>query len=215
MTALQALIEIGPELRETELWLRKYYEEISNLGEIFFGKNRSAKSRQNLLLERYDDWERQLTELVAEATDPRRIFLEEARRFTDEQFEGLFHCFINPHIPGTNNGTEQLIKRLKSDERTQSKMPNPGERFINNAPISALFITQENVPDEAFIASRTREEMTQARTALKQTRHRTGVARLARSDLPKLLDRVKKRWALRSAPPPPPTNMDQKQITTS
>lgn len=196
MTDLQALLEITPELFDKQAWLKDYYENIWMLGDILFGEDKSTKKRKELLEDQYDGWSKQLKALVADAQDPRRVFLEEAIRLTDEQWEGLFHCYANPRIPATNNGSEQLINQLKSAERVLAKTPNPGARFINNAPINAIFVNLPHLPDERFIASRTREEMDHARDVLKGVRHRVGVARMARSNPRKLMEEVKKRWAV-------------------
>lgn len=194
MTALQRLVSIAPDLAKQEEWIRLFYEDIWTVGEILFSEKKTKKERKRLLRKLRDDWEDELARLEQAPDAAATSFLAECCRITDEQWEGLFHCYSNPRIPATNNGTEQLILYLKSQERIQARSPNPGARFIRNAPIKALFVNRRKVSSESFIASRSQDQMNEARRQLKTVSRTTGVARLARSDLPRLLDRVTKRW---------------------
>lgn len=194
MTGLQRLVAIAPGLAEKEEWIRLFYDDIWTVGEILFSADKTKKERKRLLHQLREDWENEIARLEHGPDEAGRFFLAECCRITDEQWAGLFHCYSNPRIPPTNNGTEQLILVLKNQERMQAKSPNPGARFIRNAPIRALFINRQRASDEAFIGSRSREQMDQARCRLRTVSRTTGVARLARRDLPRLLDRIKQRW---------------------
>lgn len=121
-------------------------------------------------------------------------FLAEACRLTDEQWDGLFHCYANPRIPNTNNWMEQLIAKLKTQERDMAKNPKPGARFIRNGPIIAIFVHQRSLPGEDFLGSVPPEEFTRIRMETREASRQAGVAKLARSDLPKLMGRIKAQW---------------------
>jgi hypothetical protein len=174
------------------------------VGDILFSSGKSKRERKRLLEELRQTWEKRLSKIDLSADKPGAYFLSECCRLTDDQWDGLFHCFSNPRIPGTNNGTEQFIGQLKSLERVLAKNPNPGARFIRNAPINAAFVNRRQFPGKTFIAGRTPDEMAAIRQARKKAAHKVGVARLARKDIHKLLDRLKKQWT--AVPKSPPDN---------
>jgi hypothetical protein len=163
-----------------------------------------------LLRELRQSWESRLLQLDQSPDKPAALFLSECCRLTDDQWEGLFHCYSNPRIPQTNNGTEQLIAQLKSLERMLASNPSPGGRFIRNAPINALFTNRRRFPDQTFIGTRSPEEMAATRRNRKAAAHKAGVARLARRDLPKLLEQFKARWM---APPGIPPDRETRAQT--
>lgn len=207
MTALQRLLALTEDLREKEEALRLYYEDVWELGEILFSEGKTTKQRKTLLRKLRQGWEEEL-QRIEEQPERKAVrrFFAEACRLTDDQWEGLFHCYSNPKIPNTNNGTEQLIAELKNQQRQLARNPSPGARFIRNAPTAALFVNQKNLPGAEFIGSSTPEQMAEVRDRLRHSSRQAGVARLARRDLPLLTSRIKARWRNTSiAPPTNPT----------
>ena len=209
MTRLQRLLEITADLRTKEKWLRVFYADVWAVGEILFGQGKTKSERKRLLRKLQEKWVKNMMRLdrLPGPEHPAMPFLVEAFRVTDEQFDNLFHCFSNPRIPGTNNGTEQLIAHLKSLERQLAKNPNPGARFIRNAPSTALLVNLKVLPGEQFIGTRTPEQLAQVRVELKEASRQAGIAMLARRDLPELMSRIKKRWKGSALPPPVPPIM--------
>lgn len=210
MTKLMELISFGDELRDKERWLRAFYGDIRKVGEILFREGKTKKERKRLLRELRFHWAAELTRLEEAEDEPGAFFTSECIRLTDSQWDGLFHCYSNPRIPPTNNGTEALISQLKSLERVQGKNPSPGDRFINNAPSNALLGSLPKLPGAEFIASRTPQEIAEIRFQRKQAAHQTGVARLARQNLPKLAGKLIQRWSggrITSHPPEPSRGM--------
>lgn len=197
--------------------LRCYYDDIWSIGDTLFGEGKSRQQRKHLLEEMRKNWELELQKLdAASEKDALGVeFLAECCRITDEQWVGLFHCYVNPRIPGTNNGTEQLIATLKSLERVLSRNPNPGARFIRNAPVMALFVNQQRPPGAAFIGTRGPEDMARVRRQLRAGARVGGVAKLARQNLPLLLSRIIKGWNVTSTGPPGPLSMESSVPSTS
>lgn len=194
MTRLQRLVSISGRLRKKEAWLREYYKDIWTVGNILFTTGKSKRDRKQLLEKLRESWEKRLLELEGSPDKVGAHFLSECCRLTDDQWDGLFHCYSNPRIPATNNGSEQLNAMLKSLERVQAKNPNPGARFIRNAPINAAFVNRKQFPGKEFIATRNPEELAAVRSQRKAVAHKLGVARLARRDIKRLLDRLQERW---------------------
>lgn len=194
LNSLLRLLALSPKLRAKEVLLRAYYSDIWALGEILFSHGQSNRERKRLLRELRQSWATRLS-CAGDSPDPiATLFFSEARRLTDDQWEGLFHCYGNPRIPQTNNGTEQLIAQLKSLERLLARNPSPGSRFIRSAPITAAFVNRETLPGESFIASRSPEEIALVRRNRKAAAHKASVARQARHNLPQLIERLKARW---------------------
>lgn len=205
MNRLQKLLKITPELRSKESWLRAFYADVWALGDILFRQGLKKQERRRLIRELQGKWFKKMRRLDQDHPDhPAMPFLVEAFRVTDDQFDNLFHCYDNPRIPNTNNGMEQLIAHLKSLHRQMAKNPNPGAQFIRNAPTTALLNTRKPLPGEAFVGSRTPEQMAEVRAQLREASRQAGIGKLARRNLPELMSRIKSRWkgsALSTAPP--------------
>lgn len=216
MTRLQRLLEIAPELRTREKWLRIFYADVWAVGDILFGQAKTKSERKLLLRKLQEKWVKNMMRLDRlPAPHPAMPFLVEAFRITGEQFDNLFHCFSNPRIPGTNNGTEQLIAHIKSLERQLAKNPNPGARFIRNAPPTALLAKLKVLPGELFIGTRPPDQLAQVRADLKEASRQAGIAKLARRNLPELMRRINKRWRGSALSPPTPQTMSSSPGSTS
>lgn len=215
MTRLLQLLVITPELRDKENWLRSYYADIWTVGNILFGQGTPKNERKRLLRELQGKWVANMRRLDDSPDDPALPFLVEAFGVTQSQFYNLFHCYTNPRIPATNNGTERLLAVLKALERQLAKNPNPGARFIRNAPTEGLLLNLKTLPGEAFIGTRTPEDMARVRASLREESRQAGVAKLARRNLPELMDRIRKRWRGQALATESPPTMEQSPTTSS
>ncbi|MBI3840953.1 MAG: hypothetical protein HY297_03235 [Thaumarchaeota archaeon] len=215
MTRLLQLLVITPELRDKENWLRSYYADIWTVGNILFGQGTPKNERKRLLRELQGKWVANMRRLDDSPDDPVLPFLVEAFGVTQSQFYNLFHCYTNPRIPATNNGTERLLAVLKALERQLAKNPNPGARFIRNAPTEGLLLNLKTLPGEAFIGTRTPEDMARVRVFLREASRQAGVAKLARRDLPDLMNRIRKRWRGQTLAAESPPTMETSPTTSS
>lgn len=139
-------------------------------------------------------WEKELTRLRRGPKDPRRRLLTEWCKITRSYWPGLFHCYSDPRIPATNNEMERLIKDLKQLERLLSKSPNPGMRFVRNAPINAHFINRRSLPGEEFLAKLSTETIGATKAALRRCAAKTGILRGARQHYSRTLAEIRTEW---------------------
>lgn len=215
MTRILELLEIAPEIREKEKWLREFYADVWTVGTILFGRGTPRNERKRLLRELQGKWVQKMRQLDDSPDDPAIAFLVEAFHVTEDQFENLFYCYMNPRIPATNNGTEQLIGTLKSLERQMAKNPNPGARFIRHAPTEGILLNLKTLPGEAFIGTRTPEDMKRVRLLLREESRQAGIGKLARRDLPELMSRIRKRWKGKALPENSPPTMERSREAPS
>jgi hypothetical protein len=115
-------------------------------------------------------------------------------KITKSYWPGLFYCYSDHRIPQTNNELERLIKDLKRLERYLSKSPNPGKRFVRNAPINAHFINRRTLPGEEFLAKLNHGAIAAAKAALRVAGTKTGVLRGARRHYSRLLREIVALW---------------------
>lgn len=139
-------------------------------------------------------WETELQRLRSHPEDPARPLLKEWIGLTKSYWPGLFHCYVDDRIPRTNNEMERFIKELKTLERRLSQNPNPAVRFNRNAPVNAAFANRAALPGFDYLACCSTEEIEAAKKSMKASRRKTGIMRLSRKNLDKVLDRAERLW---------------------
>lgn len=168
---------------------------------ILFREQQTAKGAKRELLKLRDGWERRLRS--PRCDEQTRSILSAWCEQTDSYWPGLFHCYGNPHIPATNNGTEQLIKETKQLERLLSRSPKPAVRFIRHAATNAKVRGWPRLPGKEFLASRSIEQLRDAERQLRERRRQQGVQSRARRDIDGFAQEVLKRWKQSNDPPAP------------
>lgn len=127
---------------------------------------------------------------------------------TDSYWPGLFYCYGDYRIPGTNNGTERHIKDMKQLVRLLSRSPNPAARFISHAATNSMVGSRPTLPGEAFLASRSSEDIRNAEKQLRAKRGRQTVQRQVRRSPAKFAAEFLEQWKQSFDPPhndyPPP-----------
>lgn len=175
--------------------LRTLYDDVRQVGHILFQEGQTAKGAKRLLRKMRENWEGQLKRLQRSPNELAESVLTAWCGTTETYWPGLFHCYSNPYIPGTNNSTEQRIKDIKTFERVLAKNPKPAIRFLRHAAINALFIGRDgDLPGEDFIANTSREDIAAAKNTLRGGQGRWAVMRKARLQRTKLLGQLQERW---------------------
>ena len=113
---------------------------------------------------------------------------------TDSCWPGLFHCYGDDRIPGTNNEIERFIKEMKQLERKLSRNPNPELRFIRHAAINALLAHRPSLPGETFLARLSEQEWKTAEQLLAAERRKQGLSHLIRRKPERFAELILERW---------------------
>ena len=113
---------------------------------------------------------------------------------TDNYWPGLFHCYADPRIPGTNNTMEQFINQQKQMFRVLARNPHPATRFIRHAADTAIVDTLPELPGKDFLARRSAAEMQQAEASLRASQRKLGAAQRIRRDVDGFARGVLERW---------------------
>jgi hypothetical protein len=189
------MLSVVERVKGQDQFLRTYYADVRQVGHILFQEGQTAKGAKRLLRNMREKWEQQLNRLQRQPERLAESVLAAWCGTTDTYWAGLFHCYSNPYIPGTNNSTEQRIKDIKTFERVLAKNPKPAMRFLRHATINALFVGRdEELPGEDFVASASREDVATAKALLRRTQGRWGTMRKARLQRTKLLGSLQERW---------------------
>jgi len=193
--ALLEMLEVLSKVSDKAKWLREYYADVLEIGTILFHEGQTASGAKRQLRELSGRWEDQLAQLTASESDQEAAELLNAwQGLMDSYWPGLFHCYGNPYLPATNNGTEKLIGQLKRLEQFLANNSRPASRFVRNAPHLALLVNRQQLPGEAFLASRRSEDFRKAKAYLQARRERAGMASRARADFSGVLKGLEERW---------------------
>ena len=196
------LLQVVDQLKADEKWIRKYYADILKVGDILRDA-KNSKGAKRRLRELQDGWEKELKKSKVEAQrspekpkkpSPEQELLAKWCKITRSYWPGLFWCYSDPRIPRTNNELERLIKDLKRLERFLSRSPNPGRRFVTNAPINAVFINRRNMPGEDFLAKLTHSKFAEVKATLRAAAGKEGVLRGARRRYSRVLQDIVADW---------------------
>jgi hypothetical protein len=113
---------------------------------------------------------------------------------TKNYWPGLFHCYADPRIPGTNNSLELFIKEMKQMVRLLSRNPNPATRVIRHAATNAIVVTRPELPGKEFLAKCSPQLLAKVEKSLKFRRRRNGAVLRVRRDVQGFANGVLERW---------------------
>ena len=190
-------------MRSTDRWLRQFYAEVEDVRKILFTPGRTAKGAKRLLKQKREHWLTRLTRPTPTTAPGDFAILADWCNQLDSYWPGLFHCYSDPRLPGTNVAMERHIKEMKQWERVISRNPNPAVRFTRHAAINATVITHPQLPGADFLASRSTAELQTVTRVLKAQRRKQGVASLVRRDMDRFKRGIVARWKEACAPPQP------------
>lgn len=161
---------------------------------ILFDKRQTVKGAKRLLGKMRKQWVERM--MRPQSTGDERVWgiLGTWCNQTDNYWPGLFHCYADPRIPGTNNSLEAFIKQMKQMVRLLSRNPNPATRFIGQAATNAIAFTHPELPGKDFLASRSAAVIQQAEASLKSRRRKLGAALRIRRDIDGFAKSVQERW---------------------
>ena len=154
--------------------------DIRSVGEILFSEGQTKKGAKRLLLKLRKTWEGRLLHPECEEDIKAEPVLSKWCEQTDSYWPGLFHCYGDYRIPGSNNDIERFIKDMKQLVRVLSRNPNPAVRFITHAATNALLATRPVLPDEKTLASYSAEAMREATRQLQERRRAMGIQQQVR-----------------------------------
>ena len=195
-------------VKDEERYLRTYYADIRAVGKILFTEGQTARGAKRMLRKMTDAWEASLRNFSEDPKNPAAQVLASWGKTTASYWPGLFHTYSSPYIPGTNNSTEQTIKKSKSNERVFSGNPNPAHRFLRHAAINAIFIGMDELPGAEFLRSLTHEDIAKAKATLRSTSARWVIIHRARHRRAEHLNRLEERWKQAEHSPPFVETMD-------
>ena len=181
-------------MRHNEEWLRRFYAEIFEVKRILFAEGQTVKGAKRLLRKMRDRWVQRLLRSTNLSDDKDYEILGAWCNKTDNYWPGLFHCYSDPRIPGTNNGMEIFIKEIKQLERHLSQNPNPATRVIRHAATNAIATTRPELPGKEFLARCSPQLIAQAEASLKAKRKTLGAARYARRNIDAFAENALERW---------------------
>jgi hypothetical protein len=150
------------------------------VGDILFSDGQTKKGAKRLLQKLYKTWENRILNPRCDDDIKAEPVLSKWCEQTDSYWPGLFHCYGDYRIPGTNNDIERFIKDMKQLERALSKNPNPAMRFILHAARNALLSTRPVLPDEHFLAAQSEETMREAARLLREQSRTMGIQQQVR-----------------------------------
>jgi hypothetical protein len=161
---------------------------------ILFDKRQTVKGAKRLLRKMRERWVERMMRPQGTGDDREWAILGAWCNQTDNYWPGLFHCYADPRIPGTNNSLELFIKQMKQMVRLISRNPNPATRVIGQAATNAIAVTHPELPGKEFLASRSAAVMQQAESSLKGRRRKLGAALRIRRDVDGFVKSVQERW---------------------
>ena len=195
LVALLELLTVLDDLKSDEEWLRLYYPDILELGRILFADGQTSSKAKKLLGKLTEKWKTELADLQEDKDEPEteellKGWLKQAASYAP----GLFHCYANPYLPGTNNDMEKFIGDLKKLEQFLANNSRPASRFVKNAPIHAIVFNRKQLPGLEFINSRRREDIKRAKAYLETRRKRASIAYRARRDFSGTVKSIREQW---------------------
>jgi hypothetical protein len=150
------------------------------VGEILFSDGQTKKGAKRLLQKLRKTWERRLLYPECEEDVKAAPVLKKWCDQTDSYWPGLFHCYGDYRIPGSNNDIERFINDMKQLVRVLCRNPNPAVRFIRHAATNALLATRPVLPDARTLASYSEEAIREATRQLRQRRRTMGIEQQVR-----------------------------------
>lgn len=161
---------------------------------ILFDKRQTVKGAKRLLGKIRERWVGRLMRHQSSGDDREWTILGAWCNQTDNYWPGLFHCYADPRIPGTNNSLELFIKEQKQFVRVLARNPRPATRFLRHAADNAIVLTRPKLPGKEFLARRSAVEMQQAEASLQAARRKLGAALRIRRDVDRFAMVVLERW---------------------
>lgn len=186
---LEKLLKVVRKVCKQAEWLRDFYRDVQAMSDVLFADNTTGARVRREVAELRNGWEEKLAELKAASPDHPGVEVLAKWKGTSETYgDRLFTCYSHPHLPPTNNSTEQAISDLKQLARVLSGKPNPAVRFKRQGATLALFLNRSNLPGEHFINSRRPRDFELARRLLAARRRDRSVEYRARRDFTGLLN---------------------------
>ena len=103
------------QTRENDI--RRFYDDIWSVGEILFSDGQTKKGAKRLLQKLRKTWERRLLHPECEEDVKAEAVLRKWCEQRDSYWPGLFHCYGDYRIPGSNNDIERFINDMKQLEQ--------------------------------------------------------------------------------------------------
>lgn len=166
---------------------------------ILFDKRQTVKGAKRCLRKMHERWVERMMRPQPSGDNREWAILGTWCNQTKNYWPGLFHCYADPRIPGTNNALEAFIKQMKQMVRLISRNPNPATRFIGSAAMNAIAVTHPELPGEDFLASRSASVMQQAEASLLGRRRKLGASLKVRRDVDGFAASVLERWKVACA----------------
>jgi len=164
------------------------------VAEILFAERQTAKGAKRRLRNICAEWKSRLRKPLYKGQFKEQSILLDWCAITDSYWPGLFHCYADPRIPGTNNALERLIKDMKQLERVISRNPNPASRFVVHAATNAILSTRQELPTAEQLARHTPQQIKLASLRLKQRRRKQSIASRVRRSTIRFANELLERW---------------------
>lgn len=216
ISAILEMLTVLDDLHAEQDWLTLYYQDVLELGRILFAAGQTAGTAQRLFAQLTEKWKSELAELKTRGEDDEaQALLAGWIKVAASYSADLFHCYSNPHIPPTNNAMEKFIGDLKKLEQLLANNPRPASRFVRHAPTRAIFFKCKQLPGQAFLASRSKEDLKQAKAYLELRRKHASIAYRARRDFTRTVRSLQEQWDSESQGTLPPETLSQSRKRAS